>query len=143
MKNDGMQVFRDMLKGGRSSIENLSTNDDTGNSVGQLAGGGGGQSVPPGFGGRGGGGMDPWQTSVEGRLGKLEERLGKVEQSLATLTERVARLPTNTKLYSTAVAIVGAITLAITFGEMLQSLTHSSGSSASDARQTPAVVNKG
>jgi hypothetical protein len=73
--------------------------------------------------------MDPWQSSVETRLGTLErrlervdDRLGKVETLLATLTERVSHLPTSAKLYTAAGAIVVSLTAAITFGQKLQAL---------------------
>lgn len=130
MKSDRIQIFREMLGGGRNRVENLAPAHNTANTAIELGGGGGGgQRIPPNFGG-GGGGMDPWQTGVENRLnsldtrvGKIEDRLGGVERSLATLTERVDHLPTSTKLYATAVGIVLALTAAITFGEKLQSLT--------------------
>ena len=75
--------------------------------------------------------MDPWQSSVETRLGSLErrlervdDRLGTVETALATLTERVSHLPTTTKLYAAAGTIVVALTAVITFGQKLQALIH-------------------
>ena len=73
--------------------------------------------------------MDAWQTSVENRLGSLDARLGGiearvggVETNTATLTERVSHLPTSTKLYATAVAIIIALSAVITFAEKLQAL---------------------
>lgn len=66
--------------------------------------------------------MDPWQQSVENRIGKIEDRLGSVETQLATLNERVSHLPTKTWMGVAALGIVGAVTTAIGYGEKIQGL---------------------
>ena len=63
--------------------------------------------------------MDPWQSSVETRLGSLErrleridERLGAVETSVATLVERVGNLPGKGFIVTTVIAggaMLGAV----------------------------------
>jgi hypothetical protein len=82
---------------------------------------------------RGGGGdstgMDPWQQTVETRLGELRTDLrgigtdlGKVKTDVATLTERVGNLPTKGFIVTatlTTLAIIAAFAL---FGPNLRAL---------------------
>lgn len=134
MANEGLELLRDLLKGATNEVENPPHGDEYQSISQPPLNAGGGQDIvppPPGGGGGYGGGMDPWQSSVETRLGSLErklervdERLGGVETNVATLMERVAHLPSSTKLYTTAVAIVIALTAAITFSEKLHGLLH-------------------
>ena len=38
--------------------------------------------------------MDPWQASIEGRLGRVEDRVNDVGEKVAALTAKVDALPT-------------------------------------------------
>lgn len=128
---DPLAQFKKLL--GQDAANNASYDLRGGVSIPGSGGkGGGGFGNTPGgggFGGFGGGGMDPWQTSVENRLGSLETRLGGIDAKLATaceevgiLKERVSHLPTKTFAVSTAIGIVAACGALITFGEKLQEL---------------------
>lgn len=89
--------------------------------------------------------MDPWQQSVEtrlgsldGRLGKIDDRLGKIEQTMATLTERVTHLPTKGWGVTALLLLLAAITGLLTFQDNLKNFA--SGSSASEPPRIEAVA---
>lgn len=117
MKPDPLAQFRELLPEGGNAVSPPQSPKGGSNTVGGV--GGGGTNVPGGgFGGRGG--MDPWQQSVENRIGRIEDRLGSVETQLATLNERVSHLPTKTWMGVAALGIVGALTAAIGYAEKIQ-----------------------
>lgn len=73
--------------------------------------------------------MDPWQQTVETRLGSLdgriarvEDRLGGVETNLATLTERVSHLPTKSWAVGGVATLLSGFAAITAFSEKIQAL---------------------
>ena len=90
--------------------------------------------------------MDPWETSVENRLGSLDTRLGRIEERIggvetttATLTERVSHLPTKGWGVTALLLLFAAVTGVVTFQDNIHKLV--SGSTVSVAHQTQAASN--
>lgn len=76
-------------------------------------------------------GMDPWQQTVETRLGELRADLrgvasdvGAMKADMATLKEGVSHLPDKGFIVKTTLAALGLISALALFGPNLRSLLH-------------------
>jgi hypothetical protein len=113
MKDDPIQVFRNMLPDGSNHVDGLETSDASNTASTSLGGAGGGNYVgpPPGGGGGGGGGnMDAWQTSVESRLNSLDSRLTSIESGIGDLKAKLATVETDVKHLPSKGFIVSVVT---------------------------------
>ena len=138
-----MEMLRDLLRGASNKVENPPPTDEYQSRNDPPLSSGGGQNITPPT---GGGGMDPWQTSVEnrlgsleGRLGRVEDRLGGVETNTATLTERVSHLPTKGWGVTALLMLFAAVAGVVTFQDNIHHLI--TGTNASGAPQIQAERN--
>ena len=108
-----MEMLQGLLKKAHNTIENPSPSDDYQNSNEPPLGGGGQNVIPPGE--DGDDGMDPWQTSVESRLGGLDRRLSSIETGVGEIKVNIATIDTTVKHLPSkgfiVTAVVGGATL--------------------------------
>lgn len=116
MQSDALAPLKQLLRAAQNTVEKLEPEEHTTNVVTGLGGGGGGQRLGGTF---GGGGMDPWQHSVESRLSSLDGRAGRIEETLSAVRSDLSSVKTKVDdlpskwFIVTAVSAIGAAALIV------------------------------